>query len=93
VFQTRYGSLIPELRVAWKHDYNIDDQVISAAFEGSPNIPFVVQGQELDRDGATVSAGMTFILKNGFSTNLKYDAELSEDYSSHGLFGELRYSF
>jgi len=93
VFPTDFGSLIPELRVTWKHDFEIDDQVITAAFKGAPNVTFDVPGQDMDSEAATVSVGMTLIQKNGFSTNLKYDAELRDGYSSNGLFGELRYAF
>jgi len=93
MFRTGFGNLIPELRVAWKHDFELDDRVVSAAFEGAPNIPFAVKGQAMNRDGAEVSAGMTLVPVKGLSLNLKYDAELRNDYNSNGLFGELRVSF
>lgn len=93
VMPTGIGTFIPEVRAAWNYDFGLDDRVITAAFEGSPNIPFAIAGQDVKHHGATVGAGVTLVQKNGFSTSLKYDAELREDYSSHGLFGEIRYSF
>jgi len=93
VFQTGWGGLVPDVRVAWKYDFAIDDRLVSAAYEGAPDSTFAVPGQDSDRHGATVGAGMTLLLPKGFSTNLKYDGEFRSSYRSHGLFGELRYAF
>jgi outer membrane autotransporter protein len=93
IFETRFGAFIPELRAAWNYDFGLDDRVITAAFAGSPNATFAIKGQEVKNHGATLGTGITLVQKNGFSTSLKYDAELREDYNSHGFFGEIRYSF
>jgi outer membrane autotransporter protein len=92
-FGTKYGSLIPEVRAAWSYDFAIDDRVITTSFEGSPGAVFSIRGQEVKRNGAVVGAGITFIHKSGFSTSLKYSGEFREGYQSHGVIGELRYTF
>jgi outer membrane autotransporter protein len=93
MFQTGIGTLIPEVRAAWNYNFDIDDRVITSAFEGASDTSFAIAGQDVKRHGATIGAGINLIQKNGLATSLKYNAELREDYSSHNLLGEIRYSF
>jgi outer membrane autotransporter protein len=92
-FTSGTDTFVPELRVAWKYDFGLDDQVITAAFAGSPNTTFSVAGQDIDRNGIVLGAGISFMQKGGFSARLRYEGELREDYRSHGVLGELRYAF
>jgi outer membrane lipase/esterase len=87
------GSLIPEFSAAFSYDFDIDDRVITSSFAGSPGAVFSVKGQEVDKYGAVVSAGLTFIHKSGFSSSLKYTGEFRARDSSQGVLGELRYIF
>jgi uncharacterized protein with beta-barrel porin domain len=93
VFGTKCGSLIPEVSAAWLHDFDIDDRVITSSFAGSPGASFSIKGQDVERNGATLGAGITFIHKSGFSTSLKYMGEFREKYRSNGVMGEIRYTF
>ena len=91
VFQTATGSLVPEVSLAWKYDFDIDDRDITASFAGSPGAAFTITGQDVDDHGAVFGAGLTFIHKSGFSTSLEYNGELRGDYSAHGIIGKIRY--
>jgi uncharacterized protein with beta-barrel porin domain len=93
VFKTKCGSLIPELSAAWLHDFDIDDRVIKSSFAGSPGASFSMKGQDVERNGAVLGAGITFIHKSGLSTSLKYKGEFREKYKSNAIMGELRYTF
>jgi outer membrane autotransporter protein len=93
VFKSRCGSLIPEVSAAWLHDFDIDDRVITSSFAGSPGASFSMKGQDVERNGATAGAGITFIHKSGLSTSLKYRGEFREKYTSNGVMGELRFTF
>jgi len=93
VFKTKYGSLIPEVSAAWLHDFDIDDRVITSSFDGSPGASFSIKGQDVERNGATLGAGITFVHKSGLSTSLKYIGEFREKYKSNGVMGELRFTF
>jgi uncharacterized protein with beta-barrel porin domain len=93
VFKTKCGSLIPEVSAAWLHDFDIDDRVITSSFAGSPGASFSIRGQDVERNGATLGAGITFIHKSGLSTSLKYIGEFREKYRSNGVMGEIRYTF
>jgi outer membrane autotransporter protein len=93
VFKTKWGSLIPEASAAWLHDFDIDDRVITSSFAGSPGTSFSIKGQEVERNGATLGAGITFVHRSGLSTSLKYRGEFREKYKSNGVMGELRFMF
>jgi outer membrane autotransporter protein len=93
VFKDKCGSLIPEVSAAWLHDFDIDDRVITSSFAGSPGASFSIKGQDVERNGATLGAGITFIHKSGLSTSLKYIGEFREKYRSNGVMGEIRYTF
>jgi uncharacterized protein with beta-barrel porin domain len=93
IFEIKYGSLIPEVSAAWSYDFDIDDRVITASFEGSPGAAFSIDGQPVERNGAVVGAGLTFVHKSGFSTSLRYRGEFRDKYRSHGVIGEVRFMF
>ncbi len=93
VFSFDYGKLVPEVSVAWLHDFDIDDRVITSSFAGSPGATFAVAGPKAQKDGAAGGAGITFVHKSGFSTSIKYIGEYRGDYISNGVLGELRFVF
>lgn len=87
------ASLIPELSAALNYDFDIDDQVVTASFAGAPGNTFSIRGEEVEKYGAVIGAGLTFIHRSGVSAVLKYSGEFRERNSSHGLMGEFRYVF
>jgi len=91
--EVKLGSLVPELSAAWLYDFDIDDRTITASFTGAPGAPFSIRGQDVERHGATVGAGITLVRENGLSIGLKYNGEFREDYLSHGVIGGIRYDF
>jgi len=93
VFRIKKSSLIPEISAAWNYDFDVDDRMITASFAAAPGTSFSVQGQDVERHGATVGAGLTFISKGGLSASLKYHGEFRGNYQAHGLLVGLRYEF
>jgi subtilase-type serine protease len=93
VFNIRYGNLIPELNAAWLHDFDIDDRVITSSFAGSPDASFSMKGLDVERNGASLGAGITLVHKSGLSTFFKYKGEFREKYKSNGVMGEVRFTF
>jgi uncharacterized protein with beta-barrel porin domain len=92
-FKSTHGSFIPEVSAAWLHDFDIDDRVITSSFAGSPGASFSIKGQDVEKNGATLGAGITFVHESGISTSLKYMGEFREKYKSNGVMGELRFTF
>jgi outer membrane autotransporter protein len=92
-FKVDGGSVIPELKAAWLHDFDIDDRHITASFNGFPGAAFTVAGRDIERDGALIGAGITYLHKSGISVSLVYDGEFWGSYNSNGVYGQLRYEF
>ena len=93
IFRYERFDLIPELRLAWKHDFDIDDRVVTSSFAGAPGIKFSVEGQPVEKDGIVFELGATLFHRSGISVPVKYSAEFREGYSSHGILGMFRYEF
>jgi len=87
------GNFIPEVSLAWSHDFDIDDHVVRASFAGSPGASFSIKGQDVERNGLILETGLTFIHKSGISTSFRYKGDFREDYKSNAIMGELRFSF
>jgi len=93
LFKGKYGSFTTEVNLGWSHDFDVDDHVVSASFAGSPGTSFSIDGQDVERNGLVLGAGLTFIHKSGFSTSFRYKGEFRGGYKSNGVMGEIRYSF
>jgi outer membrane autotransporter protein len=93
LYELNSGIMIPELGVAWNYDFDIDDRIITAAFAGSPNSLFSMEGQHVEKNGVSVGAGITLMNKSGLITSVKYSGEFRDSYSAHGIIGELRHEF
>jgi outer membrane autotransporter protein len=93
LFQTSRGRLMPELRAALSYDVGIDDRVITASFEGAPNVAFSTDGQDVEPLGVVVGGGLTWLTEHGFLAELKYAGEFREKYQSHGVMAQIRISF
>ena len=74
------GRLVSDIGVAWVHDYDIDDRVITAAYAGAPSTAFSVKGQVIESDGAAVGLGLTFQKNNGLTTSVRLDTEIRDNY-------------
>ncbi len=92
-FQKGAWLCIPEVSVAWDHNFDLDDRRIVAAFDGSPTTTFVTEGRDIDRDGVVLGAGLTAIRKNNVSLSVSYTGELRSHYEAHALTGGIRYEF
>ena len=92
-FERKLDACIPEVTVAWRHDFDVDDRHITAAFDGAPGVSFTTEGDSLSQDGLFVGCGVTLLNKKGVSVNVRYSGEIRSDYKSHMLYGGLRYEF
>jgi outer membrane autotransporter protein len=84
---------IPEISAAWRHDYDIDERGITAAFDGSPGVSFTTESRNIDKDGLLIGVGIALLNTSGMSMDLRYDFETRGDYSAQRIAGGLRYEF
>jgi len=86
-------ELMPELRLAWKYDFDIDDRVTTSSFAGAPGAKFSIDGQDVERNSLVVEIGATLFHKNGLSIPVKYAAEFQNGYTAQGILGLIRFEF
>jgi subtilase-type serine protease len=79
------SALVPELILAWNHDFGLDDGAIEAAFEGDPSTKFTIDGQNIKRDGAALGVGLGYHTASGWKVNLRYDRVQRSDFQTNGL--------
>jgi outer membrane autotransporter protein len=92
-FERTLDTCIPEITVAWRHDFDVDDRQIRAAFDGAPGVSFTTEGDEISEDGLVVGCGLTLLNKKGTSVNIRYNGEIRGDYEAHQLSGGIRIEF
>ena len=93
VFNIGRGSLVPELYASWKYDFGIDSGTITAAYTGSPDTYFSIEGQEINQNRAVLGASLMFMRRDTLSASLRYDAELQREATAHGVSGDFHYNF
>jgi outer membrane autotransporter protein len=57
--QFRWGSLVPNVRVSWVHEYQDDARSISAALASAPTSRFLLRTDRPDRDYILLGLGVT----------------------------------
>jgi outer membrane autotransporter protein len=92
-FTLNIWNCVPDITVAWRHDYDIDDRHITAAFDGSPGTSFTTESRDIDKDGIIIGGGVTLLNKAGVSTYFRYDSEMRGNYDSQRMSGGFRYEF
>ena len=87
------ATFLPEVSLAWLHDFDIDDSVTTAAIAGAPGSSFSIPGQSMETDGVNAGAALSLISKNGYRASLKYGGDFRGSYTAHALYGEIRIEF
>jgi fibronectin-binding autotransporter adhesin len=90
-FQTeKGGDLIPEVHLAWAHEFSNDDYLVNARFAGSTAGSFVVEGDEPSRNSLILGLRLTAKIKESLDLSVNYDADLSDDHTAHAFtFGAI----
>ncbi|MEC4594715.1 autotransporter outer membrane beta-barrel domain-containing protein, partial [Nitrospirillum amazonense] len=85
---TGLGRLLPDLRLAWVHDYLNGPIATTSVLAGTS---FVSSIGRTAADGLGIGVGATLDQGDGFKLRLEYSGELRRDYQSHA--GVLRATF
>ncbi len=91
-FKPELGTFVPYLSGAWKYDFGIDDRTILSGFSGAPGSVFPLDGQDIDQNAALAGAGVLF-LRDRWSASVEYLGEFRGDYTAHGIFARVGFSF
>ncbi|MBB6255420.1 autotransporter outer membrane beta-barrel domain-containing protein, partial [Nitrospirillum iridis] len=77
---TGLGVLVPELRLAWVHDYLNGPIATTGALAG---VAFASTTAQVSADGLAIGLGATLDQGDGLSLRLEYTGDLRRDYQSH----------
>ncbi|MFA6356302.1 MAG: autotransporter domain-containing protein [Candidatus Omnitrophota bacterium] len=91
-FETKTGTVIPEVHAKWLHDFIGDRQETTSTFAGGGG-SFATQGFDPARNAMDVGAKLTLLSENNWSLETNYDFEYKEDFTSHTGWADIRYRF
>jgi autotransporter-associated beta strand protein len=87
-FSTRAGSVTPEIRARWFHEFARSDYMLHASFAGAPTAAFRVGGNSAPPDRAAIGCGLNWEIGTNLGLDLTYEASLSGDQTEHsGMAG------
>jgi len=92
-FTIKEWTFIPDVKVAWNHDFDVDRERITAGFDSAPGYKFEMDSADTKKDGVIIGAGLTTISKNHVSLSLNYSGEFRDQYMAHALIGGVRVEF
>ena len=88
------ARIIPSARVTWQHEFMDATQSIDSSFASGPGPVFTVDGPEMGRDSALVTAGLTVQFNPSVAAYAFYTGQLGRaNYDSHNLTLGVRISF
>ena len=89
-FATQYGMVVPELQLAWRHEYDNSRVQTQASFAADPTgaTSFTSLGANPITNSAVVSAGVTPLRANNLSLTARYTVQAGSGYVSQA--GSLR---
>jgi outer membrane autotransporter protein len=90
---TANGTLIPELRLGWNHEFLDASQKITASLVGVAGSGFSATGIAFGRDAALVGAGFSMELSPDAKVFVDYDGRLGQRLQEHSVSGGLRVRF
>lgn len=87
------GTVVPELRGAWQHEFANPNRSITAAFVFAPQTPFTVTGANYGRDAALLGAGIVGNIDASTSVFIDYDGRFNGGFTEHAVSGGFRVKF
>jgi outer membrane autotransporter protein len=93
--ETSYGTLSPELQLAWRHQYRNRKTLNTAGFAADPTgqTVFTTVGAAPVRDSALVSAGLTLHSSDTLNLSARYDLQAGGGFVSQAGGIRLRKQF
>lgn len=88
---SRRGSLLPEVRAVWLHEFLQTSSVVNSFFAPIGGQSFAVQGLNLGRDWALVGGGLRWELDSRWSLYGNYDAQVNGQQAFHVGSGGIQF--
>jgi outer membrane autotransporter protein len=90
--ETSSLQVVPEVRLAWSHEYLDDDRNLHASFTGVP-ATFSTDGDSPARNGLVVGAGLTLMFGERLSLYAHYNGDIRDDVNDHAGSVGARFRF
>jgi outer membrane autotransporter protein len=87
---TSIGTLVPELRVGWLHDFIADGVDTKALIEG---VSFSTSTLRASANGLSIGGGLSLIGEGNIMINLGYDGDFRKGYGAHAAELQVRMQF
>ncbi len=88
------AHIIPELRLAWQHEFGETDYSLVSSFASGAGNSFTVSGPEIGRDSMLIGAGFAIHWNDRISTYAYYDGELFRtNFLSNNISAGFRLTF
>jgi outer membrane autotransporter protein len=78
-----HGTLVPEVRVGWAHEFLDQSQTLTAQLVGTAASPFTVVGTQFGRDSAVVGVGVSHEFAPGASFFMDYDGQFTGGFNQN----------
>lgn len=91
-FASSYGTLVPELRMTWLHEFKGGAPTTVASFT-SGGSAFTSEGTAPARNGALIGAGLTLLANENYELSANIDVELRDAYVGQSGRVRLRSAF
>ena len=88
-----YGTLIPEVRLGWNHEFLDASQKITGSLIGVPGASFTTTGIAVGRDAVLIGAGSAMELSPDAKVFVDYDGRLASRVQEHSISGGVRVRF
>ncbi len=86
-------TVVPELRVAWRHEFGDNSYAIQSNFIGCDDV-FTVHGPWIGSDSAVVDLGLTAYCTQQLSASIFYQGQFGRDnYNNNAISGGIRWAF
>ncbi|HGL6715964.1 hypothetical protein WK24_15210 [Burkholderia vietnamiensis] len=92
-FETKAGTIEPELRLAYVHDYNGSAASTTANFVGAGETTFTTPGLAQPANLADIGLGLTVYRARGLSLSAQADVQIGAGYKSESVMIQARKAF
>lgn len=87
------GVLIPEVAVAWEHEFADPATVDMSLASAPPGADFAVSASDNANDSLLLDVGGRFVINKSWEAGVAYKGRISSGYSSHGVTGRIGKKF
>ncbi|MEN6617392.1 MAG: autotransporter outer membrane beta-barrel domain-containing protein, partial [Syntrophorhabdus sp.] len=83
-YRTKSGSVTPEFRIRWDHEFSNDGYILNASLAGNPGRAFQAVSDRPDTDSVAAGLGLAWQITKNASAHMSYEGYFSKSATQHG---------